>query len=198
MNVYLLLALTLVAFVAIVRAEGDIESKVREGIMESLTDLKEFFSEDPMGQKLAAICKDLRDFFLLAKTKTRSAFKDYVKNPPVQVQCTKTLQSPPYPKPDPTSSTHCLTEVHLTHSFFRSHLHFPKNTLNTRLPPLGAAFQVIRLLNTPPSTNVEQQHSRKQGWTVDSMRTPDIQDTHQFHLHDVYFPQDEPRVYSNK
>ncbi|KAL5104719.1 hypothetical protein TcWFU_006927 [Taenia crassiceps] len=37
------------------------------------------------------------------------------------------------------------------------------NTLNTRLPPLGAAFQVIRLLNTPPSTNVEQQHSRKQG-----------------------------------
>ncbi|MTV29025.1 hypothetical protein FTX61_27195, partial [Nitriliruptoraceae bacterium ZYF776] len=59
--------------------ESDIESTTKEGAMKSLKELKDFFSNDPMGQKLAAICKDLKEFFLLAQTKTHSAFKDYVK-----------------------------------------------------------------------------------------------------------------------
>ncbi|VDK24418.1 unnamed protein product [Taenia asiatica] len=79
MKAYTVLALALLAFVAVARAEEDIESKVKDDVMESLAELKDFFKTDPMGQKLAAICKDLKDLFLMAKTKTQSAFKDYIK-----------------------------------------------------------------------------------------------------------------------
>ncbi|EUB56071.1 hypothetical protein ECG_08342 [Echinococcus granulosus] len=79
MKFYIVLALALVAFVAIAVAEDDIDSKAKKGVMKSVAELKEFFASDPMGQKLASICKELKDFFLLARTKARSALRDYVK-----------------------------------------------------------------------------------------------------------------------
>ncbi|VDM35202.1 unnamed protein product [Hydatigera taeniaeformis] len=79
MKISIVFALALLTLVTVAWAETDVEGTAKEGVLKTLAELKDFLSNDPMGQKLAAIGKDLKDFFLMAKTKTHSAFKEYIK-----------------------------------------------------------------------------------------------------------------------
>ncbi|VDO02406.1 unnamed protein product [Rodentolepis nana] len=75
MRTFILIALTVLAFVAVSQAETD-DSQVR--VMQSFADIKKFFAEDPAGIKLKDIAQETCAFIQQVRMKARAALRQYL------------------------------------------------------------------------------------------------------------------------
>nr|AAS88252.1 antigen B subunit 4 [Echinococcus ortleppi] len=79
MRTYILLSLALVAFVAVVQAKAEPE-RCKCLIMRKLSEVRDFFRSDPLGQRLVALGRDLTAICQKLHLKIHEVLKKYVKD----------------------------------------------------------------------------------------------------------------------
>ncbi|KAH9279108.1 hypothetical protein ECG_08339 [Echinococcus granulosus] len=81
MKFCMLLALALVSFVAVARAECDDDevTKTKKGVMKAISEIKDFFRRDPLGKKLVEVMKEVASVCEMVRKKARMALKAYVR-----------------------------------------------------------------------------------------------------------------------
>ncbi|KAH9279109.1 hypothetical protein ECG_08341 [Echinococcus granulosus] len=81
MKFCMLLALALVSFVVVARADDDDDevTKTKKGVMKAISEIKHFFQSDPLGKKLVEVMKDVASVCEMVRKKARMALKEYVR-----------------------------------------------------------------------------------------------------------------------
>nr|AAS88255.1 antigen B subunit 4 [Echinococcus canadensis] len=79
MRTYILLSLALVAFVAVVQAKAEPE-RCKCLITRKLSEVRDFFRSDPLGQRLVALGRDLTAICQKLHLKIHEVLKKYVKD----------------------------------------------------------------------------------------------------------------------
>ncbi|KAH9279350.1 hypothetical protein ECG_08335 [Echinococcus granulosus] len=80
MRTYILLSLALVAFVAVVQAKDEPKAHMGQVVKKRWGELRDFFRNDPLGQRLVALGNDLTAICQKLQLKIREVLKKYVKN----------------------------------------------------------------------------------------------------------------------
>ncbi|VDO00108.1 unnamed protein product [Rodentolepis nana] len=79
MRPFVLAAITLVAFLAVTKAEEDTPDMYTKQMLKRFGELKEFFKSDPAGKKMTKVFHEILDFFKIVRKKAKSAIKEYAK-----------------------------------------------------------------------------------------------------------------------
>nr|CDS29666.1 Tapeworm specific antigen B [Hymenolepis microstoma] len=79
MRTLVLIAITLLAFLAVTKADDDIQEEYKNQLLKRFRELKEFFKNDPAGQKITKVFHEIMDFLKIVRKKTKSAIKEYAK-----------------------------------------------------------------------------------------------------------------------
>ncbi|VDL58803.1 unnamed protein product [Hymenolepis diminuta] len=80
MRTFILIALTIIAFVAVAQAQEEDNDDFKRRVIMRIADVKKFFTEDPAGKKLREIAMDVGVFTQMVRLKIRAALKTYVQN----------------------------------------------------------------------------------------------------------------------
>nr|BAD89807.1 antigen B [Echinococcus multilocularis]BAD89811.1 antigen B [Echinococcus multilocularis] len=79
MKFCMLLALALVSFVVVARADDDEVTQTKKGVMKAISEIKHFFQSDPLGKKLVEVMKEVGSVCQMVRKKARMALKEYVR-----------------------------------------------------------------------------------------------------------------------
>ncbi|VDO16294.1 unnamed protein product [Rodentolepis nana] len=80
MKIYLPIILTVLALVAVARAEDDDDSKFSaKNLMKGVSSVRKFFNEDPTGQTMKEIALKVAELGSQVRRKIRAGLKAYVK-----------------------------------------------------------------------------------------------------------------------
>ncbi|KAM3180332.1 hypothetical protein ACTXT7_016488 [Hymenolepis weldensis] len=80
MRTFILITLSIFAFVAVVQAQEEDNDDFKRRVIMRIADMKKFFAEDPAGKKLREIAMDVGVFTQMMRLKIRAALKTYVQN----------------------------------------------------------------------------------------------------------------------